>query len=398
MLCGLRRPLLVLPTRMCNEAYRGDLPAILAHELAHAKAYDVPWNAFLQVLTTALWFHPLVWRVRKAHLAACELVSDAASASFIGDVAGYCRTLARVAVDAHAPVPASGIAMARTSAIGRRLSALKRRVFHLPLRRRSVLAFGMAAFLGVAVLGALRFALAEPTEMSEAVESVAASDEADEKPVEEKAEAPGKEEKAAGGEEEADAAPEPDVMRVKVLDPEGKPLPEAKVHAGIWTDEKDFKSNQDYKTGADGIAEVRLPPTYSAVVIWSGKRRFVTMISQWRENELAGARLPEEYTVRLETAVSAGGRIVDEAGKPIAGVKVEVMGSGGQPDNGDARTGYDYLLAEEEGAVTTDQAGRWRIDGVPKNKETQLRLRVFHPDYVSDAHWGQFPRRLRRHH
>ena len=390
VLCGLRRPLLVLPTRMCDEAYRGDLPAILAHELAHAKAYDVPWNALLQVLTAALWFHPLVWRVRKAHLAACELVSDAASASFIGDVGDYCRTLARVAVDAHSPVPASGIAMARTSAIGRRLSALKRHVFHLPLRRRSVLAFGMAAFLGVAVLGAMRFALAEPAEVADVVESVAAADEAVEKPAEEKVEKPEKEEEAAGDEEEAEAAAKPDVMRVMVLDPEGKPLPEAKVEADIWTEEERFKPYRDYETDANGIAEVKLPRGYASVLLRAKKRPFVTMSSWWQPRDLAGgARLPEEYVVRLEAGVSAGGRIVDEQGKPIAGVKVEVTSEGGRPKRGDARTEYNLWNGREDEAVTTDEGGHWQVN-VPDDRETTLRFRVFHPDYVSDEHWGEF--------
>ena len=35
LLCGLRRPRLLLPAAMCEDAYRGDLPAIFAHELAH---------------------------------------------------------------------------------------------------------------------------------------------------------------------------------------------------------------------------------------------------------------------------------------------------------------------------------------------------------------------------
>ena len=167
VLCGLRRSLLVLPSRMCEPGYRADLPAILAHELAHARVYDVPWNAVLQVISSVFWFHPLVWRVRGAHLAACELAADSASASFVGNVADYCRTLARVAVDAHTPVPACGIAMARTSSIGRRLTALKKRVFHLPLRRRSVAAFGFVALLGVALLGSLQFAVAEPAATTE---------------------------------------------------------------------------------------------------------------------------------------------------------------------------------------------------------------------------------------
>ena len=62
--------------------------------------------------------------------------------------------------------------MARTSAIGRRLSALEKRVFHRPLRRRSVLGFGVAALLAVTVIGALQFALATPP----AIGPIAAAD------------------------------------------------------------------------------------------------------------------------------------------------------------------------------------------------------------------------------
>ena len=32
LLCGLRRPRLLLPAAMCDIVYRADLPAILAHE------------------------------------------------------------------------------------------------------------------------------------------------------------------------------------------------------------------------------------------------------------------------------------------------------------------------------------------------------------------------------
>ena len=162
LLCGLRRPSLLLPRQMCDGSYGQDLPGILAHELCHVRSHDVLWNVGLQLLSIGLWFHPLVWRMRKAHLAACELVCDAASASFVGDVTDYCRTLARVAVDACASLPVAGIAMARTSAIGRRLAALRTRVFHVPLRRRSVLGVGFAALLAVTILGALRFAFGAP--------------------------------------------------------------------------------------------------------------------------------------------------------------------------------------------------------------------------------------------
>ena len=172
---GFLRPRLLLPERMCRTSYRDDLGGILAHELTHVRSRDVFWNICLQVISIFLWFHPLVWRMRKAHLAACELASDAASANYVGDVSGYCRTLARVAVYACGALPASGIAMARTSMIMHRLNRLKERVFHLPLRRRSVIGFGMAMLLAVTVLGVLQFAFAEPAKEDPVKEPVAES-------------------------------------------------------------------------------------------------------------------------------------------------------------------------------------------------------------------------------
>ncbi len=53
---------------------------------------------FLVRVTTALfWFHPLAWRAVAAHAAACEQVSDAVAARYVGDVTQYSGTLARVA-------------------------------------------------------------------------------------------------------------------------------------------------------------------------------------------------------------------------------------------------------------------------------------------------------------
>ena len=60
-------------------------------------------------------------------------------------------------------------------------------------------------------------------------------------------------------------------MRVVVLDPQGKPLPGANIHSGIWTEEKGFKSNHDYKTDAAGAAQVELPKTFTILRLWASK-------------------------------------------------------------------------------------------------------------------------------
>ena len=659
-LFGARHPRLLLPKKMSQTAYRSDLPAILAHELTHVRHHDIVWNLSLQLLSIVLWFHPLAWRMRKAHLASCELVSDAASANFVGDVSDYCRILARVAVDACGALPSTGMAMARTSVIIHRLNVLRKNVFHNPLRRRSVLGFALVALLSATMLGVLQLAFAEPSEEKTPDEVAATpSDEAVsptpfkatlpdgttveilglsespstdkqwwkpdgtplEKPLYDSAKfefrvphsesdvarevayrisktkdsdiwfktifkqvgnevgimslpnpkdstllqaqavavrknkssfsvgveyalgewttnhttrshdesigadedggfiiAPATEEKGSArlrvthdmgdrqvrfvaidldatrhissgqhferigekltrvtasfhglplskvkefriesrpkkwlklgdialypqsapqtnslkAEDPQTVAKQPEskpaekektlaatqnvdpsgksetskksndialtknTMKVHVLDEAGKPLEEAEIHVCFWTEEKDFNRNRDYKTDSQGIAEIELPKTYSIARIWTGKKSFATLFSHWEQNELANKKLPKEYTVQMEKTVNASGRIVDEEGKPIAGVKVEVMSSGGTPIHADGRTGYNIWLAtgsstmpQEGDAVITDAEGRWQIQNVPGNKQLKLRMMVTHPDYISDDHWGE---------
>jgi len=174
-LCGLRRPILVLPERMCRPDYRSQLPGIVAHELTHLRSRDFGWNVALQMVSILLWFHPLAWRIVMVHRRACDAVCDAVSASYLGDVQVYCRTLARVALEAASSLPAAGLAMAGSCDVRRRVAALQRMVFAMPLRRRSVIGCGLAALLAVTALGSLQFALAE----SQPEEPVAAASEAE---------------------------------------------------------------------------------------------------------------------------------------------------------------------------------------------------------------------------
>ncbi len=133
-LAGVFRPVLLLPVG--EGKAHDDLPAILAHELAHARNRDLAWNLAAHVASIVLWFHPLAWRLRSVHAAACDAVSDAVAADHLGDVVSYARTLARLAVAAAAApaAPTPVLAMARTSDVWRRLDALNRRVFGRPCR------------------------------------------------------------------------------------------------------------------------------------------------------------------------------------------------------------------------------------------------------------------------
>jgi RNA polymerase sigma factor (sigma-70 family) len=177
-------------------------------------------------------------------------------------------------------------------------------------------------------------------------------------------------------------------LRVKVLDSQDKPVADAKIHSSIWTDEKGFKANRDYQTDAEGVAQIELPKTYQIVRLWASKKSFASIFANWEQGELAsGGRLPAEYIIRLEQAVTAGGRIVDEQGKPIEGadVRVEVAGDL-KPVNGDGRARYDSNLAN--GAVKTDADGLWQIANVPNHPLAKLLLFISHPDFQSDTEYG----------
>jgi RNA polymerase sigma factor (sigma-70 family) len=180
-------------------------------------------------------------------------------------------------------------------------------------------------------------------------------------------------------------------VRIQVLDPDGRPARNVRVHVSIWTDEKDFKHNRDYPTDDTGAALVELPGTYRIVRLFISKPPLVAMFVHWEENELkAGKRIPDEYTIQLERGTAAGGRIVDENGKPIAGARVQVrLENGVRPAQGDPQTGYDPGLAEGDDAAITGAEGRWHIDNVPRNAKVELSLLVTHPDYASDEIWGE---------
>lgn len=178
-------------------------------------------------------------------------------------------------------------------------------------------------------------------------------------------------------------------LRVVVLDPQAKLLPDAKIHSGIWTYEKGFQHNHDYQTDAAGAVQMELPKTFYTLRLWVSKKGFAPLFAGWEQNELgSGEKLPAEYVFRMERAVTIGSRIVDEQGKPIAGAKVEVMlANNPKPAHSDGRVSYNTWLAEKNN--TTDADGRWRIENVPDHPRVELNLVVSHPDYISDDYYGR---------
>jgi beta-lactamase regulating signal transducer with metallopeptidase domain len=128
---GALRPVVILPDKLLEESRRGDLPAVLAHELAHAKTGDAAWNVAANLLRALLWFHPLAWKMPAAHARACEEVADSAASACVGGAKPYAGALARATLDlltGARPAPAlAGMPMASLPEIRARLDRLERR-------------------------------------------------------------------------------------------------------------------------------------------------------------------------------------------------------------------------------------------------------------------------------
>jgi beta-lactamase regulating signal transducer with metallopeptidase domain len=156
-LVGVLGPMILLPARQCESRYSDELPAILAHELAHLNGADLFWNAWLNALAIGLWFHPLAWRMRLAHADACDAVCDALASDYVGDAGIYGRTLARLTLRITEAGAAPGLAMARVSSVERRIAAVRRHVFRAGLSRRRAALTVSIATAAIAVLGGLAF-------------------------------------------------------------------------------------------------------------------------------------------------------------------------------------------------------------------------------------------------
>lgn len=134
VVCGIVNPAIVVPERMTAPDYARELPAILAHELAHIEGRDLVWMNLIELLAIVLWFHPFIWRVHKAHGSACETVCDGRAAEQVGGADLYSRTLARIALELVEQPRVCAIPMA-TSDVRRRLDALGRGIASSQLRR-----------------------------------------------------------------------------------------------------------------------------------------------------------------------------------------------------------------------------------------------------------------------
>ncbi len=96
--CGLFRPVILLPRKLVNRLTEEQLRSVLLHELVHLRRHDLGVNCLQTLLQIVAWWHPLLWvanaRIRRVRE---EAVDEAVACALRDEADAYPATLLEVA-------------------------------------------------------------------------------------------------------------------------------------------------------------------------------------------------------------------------------------------------------------------------------------------------------------
>jgi len=142
----------------------------------------------------------------------------------------------------------------------------------------------------------------------------------------------------------------------RVVGPDGEPITGVKV----WGLSSQWYQTQTLK-GADFTIRGLNPSTDRQLSFQHSEKKFATAITA------KGAEAAAELTVRLQPCGSFCGRILDQDGQPVAGIRIEFW-----PDS----------LPGDRPECITDKEGRFRADGaLPNQKHNVMHIRKLLPVY-----------------
>lgn len=404
MVMGIGRAYIILPEEYVAWP-ASKVRMALSHELAHVERRDVLWQTAARSAAALYWFHPLSWlalrRMRQERERACDdrvLATGTAAIDYAAGLADFAAAL----VGRQSPLVGS-VGMAEELPLEDRVRAILDDSKHRnPATRKARAALVAVVTCLVLLLGVLRPFSPVQTVAAAAKPDAAPSATADENNSGKKSDkAPAAESDSKSDEEPAAREPKQlptkGSMLVRVLGPDGEPIAGVKLFANVssWdrnagADDHWVIKNDNYVTGPDGTAEIKLPNVVEDVRLWARKEAYAPMFAIWwpaSQPELT--EIPEEFTYHLQKGTRLGGVVKNDDGAPIEGAKVEVMcrGKGLRTKSNEAVFGT--WLAEGDGAARTDAEGRWQLDNVPPGDDIDVRVKLSHPDYIDDNDWGQ---------
>jgi beta-lactamase regulating signal transducer with metallopeptidase domain/type II secretory pathway component GspD/PulD (secretin) len=164
--CGLFRPVILLPQSLVEKLSAGQLRAVLLHEAIHLRRGDVWVNCAQALLQIFYWWHPLLWlanaRIRRVRE---EAVDDAVMLALRDDAEIYAPTLLEVAKLAfNRPLASLGLVgiLESRSALRQRIERLVD--FNAPKKA----GLTIVSILGILVFSAVALPMGEPPEKTTA--------------------------------------------------------------------------------------------------------------------------------------------------------------------------------------------------------------------------------------
>ncbi len=169
--CGLLRPVILIPQNLAPRLQPHDLQAVLLHELAHVKRGDL-WINLIQTLLQIVYFYsPLLWLANAMIRRAREQAVDEAVLVAMGETAhDYPETLLHVAKLAFHRRPALSL---RLIGVVESKSALRSRIKHIiarPLPKTAKL--GLLGLVAVFLIAAVLLPMAKARPLTDRARSV----------------------------------------------------------------------------------------------------------------------------------------------------------------------------------------------------------------------------------
>jgi RNA polymerase sigma factor (sigma-70 family) len=153
-----------------------------------------------------------------------------------------------------------------------------------------------------------------------------------------------------------------------------QPIRGARVWVDCWTAARRERT-LNALTDRNGLLQIPIPTqAFNELVVWVSAEGRVPMVMRWHAHEFEDSNISQ--TLFLEAGQSAGGVVLDEAGKPIAGAKVSFEGPGIDLGKRENREFHPDLSAS-----FSDVDGRWATTRWPRDGE-RPRIRVTHRDYT----------------
>lgn len=389
---GISRIAVLLPEEWI-EWDTDKLASVLTHEVTHARRRDPAMMALAGLNRAAYWFHPVAWWLRKQLADLAEAACDDAAIDAHGDRTSYARHLLEVASrvsSGNGRLLAEVVPMARQTSVETRIDAIldDDRPLSRQLSKRSTFILGAAAAVTIAFV-----ATVEPDVYAKSFDGqaskVSSGDTKDSSGAGE-AEQPKDESDKTKTQENEEAT-----LSGRIVDPAGRPVEGASLYVQTITQwppkvNTDIASRRILTTDSGGNFSGEMPesnfkdyPVLDAVTVY--KPGFAV-----RTFKASSSKLPLKIEIELEEESLVSGQILNTEGMPLRSTRISVSVIGRLKKG----TSFDGFLSawkrEHNTAVmktmevtraaygmldtVTDDKGRFRLGGIPKDALAELRI------------------------